>query len=282
MDVKPILYFIREREKIREAKEENSAPRPWTKDTILQRFRFCNVRREDDKVTRWIAKNWRDPKATRDDPDLWFAMLVARFFNEIPTLEIIGYPGKQWDPQVVREKLQEHREYERVFNPAYIVSTSGRAMDKLDYVIDLVLTPAWEDREYIRPTKQDSLTSFAGRLLRLNGLKGFMTGQVVADMKYAPVLRKAHDWQTWAISGPGSRRGLNRLVGRDPDATWKEPEWRSTLTELQVAVNAELKKLGHPLYPLHAQDLQNCLCETDKYLRAKLGEGKPKQNYPGY
>jgi hypothetical protein len=30
---------------------------------------------------------------------------------------------------------------------------------------------------------------------------------------------------------------------------------------------------------LHAQDLQNCLCEVDKYLRAKLGEGKPKRRF---
>lgn len=282
MDAKPVLHFIRERERVRVAKEENSAPRPWTKDTILQRYRFCNVRREDDKVTRWIAKNWRDVKANRDDQDLWFAMLAARFFNEISTLEVMGYPGKSWDPLGVGAKLRIHRDSGRLFNPAYIVSTSGQSMDKLDYVIDQVLTPAWEVREQVRPTKQDSLASFAGRLMGLHGLKGFMTGQVVADMKYAPVLRKAHDWQTWAISGPGSRRGLNRLCGRPLDQSWKESEWLQTLGALQAEVNAQLKKEGHPVYPIHAQDLQNCLCETDKYLRAKLGEGKPKQNYPGY
>jgi hypothetical protein len=31
--------------------------------------------------------------------------------------------------------------------------------------------------------------------------------------------------------------------------------------------------------PMHAQDLQNCLCEFDKYERARLGEGTPKQIY---
>ena len=282
MNVDAVLRFIREREKVRVAKEVDHAPRPWSKDVILQRYRFCNVRREDDKVTRWVAKNWRDRKENRNDPDLWFAMLVARFFNEISTLEAAHYPGKGWDPIEVGARLRLHRQEHRLFNPAYIVSTAGLTMDKLDYVIEMVLNPAWERREEIRPTTQDSLGSFARRLSLLHGLKGFMTGQVVADMKYAPVLRKAHDWQTWALSGPGSRRGLNRICGRPVEAPWKESDWHAQLVDLHTAVNNQLKKEGNPLYPLHAQDLQNCLCETDKYLRAAQGEGKPKQNYPGY
>jgi hypothetical protein len=42
---------------------------------------------------------------------------------------------------------------------------------------------------------------------------------------------------------------------------------------LQEAVNKKLPE------PLHAQDLQNCLCEFDKYERARLGQGVPKQIY---
>ena len=30
---------------------------------------------------------------------------------------------------------------------------------------------------------------------------------------------------------------------------------------------------------IDAQDVQNCLCEWDKYQRAKNGEGRPKQNF---
>ena len=35
------------------------------------------------------------------------------------------------------------------------------------------------------------------------------------------------------------------------------------------------------LPPIHAQALQNCLCEFDKYERVRLGEGRPRNNYPG-
>jgi len=32
---------------------------------------------------------------------------------------------------------------------------------------------------------------------------------------------------------------------------------------------------------IHMQDLQNCLCEFDKYERVRLGEGRPRNGYRG-
>ena len=77
LQITQLLYFIGERESIR-IRRANGEP-PWTDDQIFRENRFCNVRREDDRVTRWIAENRRTPHA--DDPDLWFAMAIARFVN---------------------------------------------------------------------------------------------------------------------------------------------------------------------------------------------------------
>ena len=34
--------------------------------------------------------------------------------------------------------------------------------------------------------------------------------------------------------------------------------------------------------PIDLSDIQNCLCEVDKYLRVKQGEGRPRAQYiPG-
>jgi hypothetical protein len=49
------------------------------------------------------------------------------------------------------------------------------------------------------------------------------------------------------------------------------------LKELHANITPELQRIG--LGDLHAQDLQNCLCELDKYLREKLGEGHPKRRF---
>lgn len=251
---------------------EPSSP-PWTTDPILQRFRFCNIRREDDRVTRWIAMNWRTPHAHA--PDLWFAMLVARYFNDPETLDVIWCPHTKWRAESTLKDLRARKQSGgRMFNPAYMVTTHKTPGDKLDYLFDRVFNPAWERRKELRPRPLDSLASFASRLCTIHGVSGFMAGQVIADMKYTPQLAGAPDWWTWAASGPGSRRGLNRMVGRDKMAAWHEEEWHAKLVELQGLVNTELlNRIGQ----LHAQDLQNCLCEYDKYLRVKLGEGRPKQ-----
>ena len=104
-----------------------------------------------------------------------------------------------------------------------------------------------------------------------------MAAQVVADMKYVSPLRGARDWMTFAASGPGSMRGLNRVLGRPVDAPWQEDKWRASVRALQEAMTPALERIG--VHGLHAQDLQNCLCEFDKYERVRLGEGKPKRKF---
>jgi len=83
-----LCYWICEREAIRLLKEAGEPP-PGTTDPILSAWSFTNVHREDDRVSRWLAANWRTPHA--DDRDLWFAMCVARLVNWPPTLAELGY-----------------------------------------------------------------------------------------------------------------------------------------------------------------------------------------------
>jgi hypothetical protein len=72
MHTEEFMKFIVEREAVRAAREYGK-PWPWTADPILQQYKFCNVQREDDRVTRWVATNWRkdyatDPNTTRFSP----------------------------------------------------------------------------------------------------------------------------------------------------------------------------------------------------------------------
>ena len=84
------IYYLNERWSIHQ-KRLKDLPPPWTNDQALRKYRFCQIRREDDRVTRWIHENWLRPHA--DDPDLWHAMCVARIgFNLPATLEIVKWP----------------------------------------------------------------------------------------------------------------------------------------------------------------------------------------------
>lgn len=274
------LKFVQEREHIRVQKEAGMPP-PWTTDEILRTWRFCNIQREDDKVTRWVTKNWRTPHA--DDPDVWFAMAVARHVNLPDTLQQVGYPVP-WNAKKFIKAIRTRKEQDLVaYNAAYMIRASSAKdwEDKAAYLAKAVLGELWKNRKNVRPAEGDTLEAFHGRLQASFGLGSFMAAQVVADVKYVGPLIKATDWWDFAASGPGSRRGLNRLLGRPPSQPWKEALWREELKKVRTEWAREAFAI-RGLPRLHAQDFQNCLCEFSKYMKAYTGEGRPKQRYtPG-
>jgi hypothetical protein len=272
---KELLYWIAEREAIR-LRRAAAAPPPWTDDPILRDWRFCNVHREDDRVTRWVADNWREPNA--DNSDLWFAMVVARFVNLPASLAEIGFPVP-WRPDHFLAAMAGRKARgETCYGAAYMIRANRPGQDKAVYQVESVFNPLWAARERLRPRVGQTLAEWHGRLAPFHGMGGgFMPAQVVADMKYVLPLSDAPDWMDFAASGPGSRRGLNRVLGRPVDAKWDEYSWLCALRRLQEAVGPELERIG--IGALHAQDLQNCLCELDKYLRVRNGEGRPKQRF---
>jgi hypothetical protein len=272
-DITSLLYWITERESIRRLRAEG-APPPWSADHIFQKYSFTNVRREDDRVTRWIATNWREPHAT--DPDLWFAMAAARFTNWPDTMAELGFPVPCKREHFIATLQDRAARGEKVFNEAYNITNGGQSVPKAQHVAN-VLDKLWTARNTLRPRPDERLAEWHGRLVQRDGLGSFMAAQIVADMKYVEPLRRANDWMTFAASGPGSKRGLNRVLGRPLQTSWDEHGWRVKLRELHEDIKPKLEGVG--LGDLHAQDLQNCLCEFDKYLRAKLGEGHPKTRF---
>lgn len=278
MRVADFVAFIEARERHRVWKEAGEDPRAWrnrkTYSPIIADYRFCNVRRNDDRVTKWILENY--VAYFSSSPYLWFALVVARLFNNEDTLDDIRTFVLPFDPKQMRKRLKlRAKEGKKNFNAAYIVSTNGRAMDKVDYLIDIVLKPLWKQRDKLtRDMNVGQLANCHLILSEQQGLGSFMAAQVLADWKYADDGRIWDDFATFVASGPGSKRGLNRVMERPIETGWPEATFRATLLQLRDATNARLT-----MDPLTAQDIQNCLCEFDKYERVRLGEGRPKQKY---
>lgn len=286
-DQDTLFYWINERESIR-IKKDSNLPKPWTTDPILQTYKFCNVHREHDKVSKWICNEWLVPNERH--PNLWFAMVVARLFNWPPTLEIIGFPSNNFPEHIEhwRHSLKGIRSAGgKVFTGAYLVSTNGVKMDKIDYILDRVLLPIWTNGrapsiEIVNygegignQLESETLQSYWNELRQFDGLGSFMAGQVVADLKFAMPLIEATDWYNWAPLGPGSIRGLNRFYGRPVDKRLSQDKGLEELIQIQQLIEQRLDML----LPVH--NVQNCMCEYDKYLRVKNGEGRPRSLYPG-
>ncbi|RMD60342.1 hypothetical protein D6833_09890, partial [Candidatus Parcubacteria bacterium] len=269
--VEHLRWFIDERYAIFLRKEAGE-PKPWTNDSILQQYRFCNVFREDDAVTRWAHNNWGRTYAGYRN--LWFAMAAARIFNNPDCLADLGCPLPTYDPEkYLRVLRQREAMNKRRYGAAYMITATHKEirsgeMTKDEFICRRVLGGIWG-----KTPPRDTLESFCWWLAAQEGFGSFLAAQVVADIKHFGEWRKAPDWWTFAASGPGSRRGLNRVCGRPVNAPWKEEEWKATLDEL----HEHIYEVGGR--QLDAQNLQNCLCEFDKYERARLGEGRPKQRY---
>ena len=281
------VWYLTERWSMHQ-KRLKGLPPPWTDDAVLQKYRFCQVRREDDRVTRWIHENWLRPHSS--DRNLWHAMCVARMFNHIDTLDEMGWPepwGSRRDAAIKLVAAKKSRG-EKMFSSAYTLVSlayyivgSGKQQSLLDHHI-AVFDDAWHRRTELHPQSGDTLHDAYARLRTLYGFGSFLAGQVIADVKYGDTLSAAVDWDTFAVSGSGSLRGLNRVCGRPLMQRWNEVEWHATLLDLRKTV---LPKLPRQLRSLDASNIEHGLCEFDKYQRVSEG-GKLSRLYkapePGY
>lgn len=237
-------------------------------DPRIDNYRYCNVRREDDRVTKeiyaWLAPHVGHPMFIPN-------VIMGRLFNSGETLRRIGFQPKL-DPPQIRHTINKMKEAGiRVFNPAYIVSTNGRPMDKVEYLLSEVLPFPFNN-----PLKLDAaeLDTMWYRLTDVNGIGSFMAAQVIADLKMFDPWSKAPDYWTFVAPGPGSMRGLNRLRGLDANAQkYNQKAFSMAIQPVRAIIES-----GTGI-KLCAQNTQNCLCEFDKFMRLTNGEGRPKQLY---
>ncbi len=276
-------YWVKERYNIYCNKEIAALEPPWTLDPILQQYRFTNVFREYDRVTKWIKQNIRDPYANH--PNLWFMLCIARIFNWPPMLQEISensfWPLSFWSPKPVRNVLinRKHRG-DKVFTGAYLVGTYPIApyTERSLYIVDKVLTPLWRDHKCINnylasiPPRKRTLHAMHTLLSSYFGIGDFLAYQIVIDLRHTPVLNQAADINTWVAFGPGSIRGLNRYFSI---TIRKKNRVEKCIEIFEDQYNYCTKTM--PIIEL--SDIQNCLCEFDKYSRTLYDEGKPRNKY---
>lgn len=153
-----------------------------------------------------------------------------------------------WHPQHFLKIMNERKERGDVcFGSAYNISNGGKTTAKAEHLVQQVFAPLWGPlaRKRLRPRDDDTLHSFYGRLGDMPGFASFMAGQVVADMMFVAPLKHARDWMTFAVPGPGSKRGLNRVLGRPKDASWRDEDtWRAAFRQLREQIMPELERIG--------------------------------------
>lgn len=252
-------------------------PKPWTRDPILQRYKFTNVFRQLDRGTVWLTQHIISPHY--DDPDqslLLFNLVQYRMYNWIPTGEFLGYLTK-WDAERVRVGLQARQDAGiQVFTGAHIVRGEN-GIPKITSHCQ-TLSTIWQDRRriYDRVREGGTLQAAFECFLTYRMIGDFLAYEFVTDLRNTQILGDAPDVMTWASAGPGAQRGLLRLF---PDLRTREDflgAMRGLLRESQRP-----GVLGEHVPPLELRDIEHSLCEFDKYWRCKFDEGRPRSTYPG-
>ena len=274
------LYWINERHSIY-LKRQSGEKRPWTNDEVLQSVFFTNPYRENDKTTVWFRENIREP--LRNKPEVLFATVAFRWFNRISTGELLQAHGlfTRWQQAKAVRVLEKARgDGLTVFTGAYMIKAgNGPKGCKIGNVCNAI-TNVWKQRKRLVQVCEDDcrLEALWDELVQFKYLGGFMSYEIVCDLRYTRLLENASDVCSWTNPGPGCVRGLNRLMGlRGGDLNSRPKNHIGRMQKLMVLVNNKLKM--KPRFEM--REVEHSLCEWDKYERAKLKDGKLKRKYKG-
>ena len=275
-----LIKFAIERDIIRVRKERGESV--LTEDPILSQYRFCNTHRKYDRVTKWLVENYY----TEYSVDAWSQATIARLINWPPTLKylkdnkLIPALAKDFDPVRFIDFMDERLKFGmKLYSSAYIVYPTNIVGNTKAHnmCVHIILPLVSEAEKYREVLKENSIEKFTKLMAKSFGIKTFIAGQVAADLTYLDnQLETAKDLYTWAPMGPGSQRGLNRLFNRPLKQSMKEESFLEELTQILYLL---IKYDSGRFLDLNLHDVQNIMCEFDKYMRVLTKEGTPRQLY---
>lgn len=281
MNLKEYAWYFNERERIRIKKEDMGLPRPWTDDPVFQQFRFTNVHREDDRVSRDLFDAVDVDASPRQ---LLFNAFMFRTWNRGDTFEIAGGFQYHWHKNLAKEKLDAaYKEGHSVFGNAYLMTNSMTAgAPKHHFYLD-VFDTVWEQSpRFAKELKDHPTLEHATKMFTsVPGYASFLGYELALDMEMIGLLVDPVDKYSWANPGPGARRGLNHIFGRDRNFQQPVPKFLQEMRELFYESTFFLEPHVGVRYPFDMRCIENGLCELGKYVRARE-TGRSKRRYTPY
>lgn len=297
-ELKLFWYWIGERHAIY-MRRKRGAPFPWTKDKILRTYKFTNPFRQLDRVTQaWLnryvallgtrleseAPGARAPKfKPPTDGDILFHCALFRLFNWPPTYDALVYMTGRWSyDRALRVLEARQAEKQQIFTGAYIIPNMGSKDPKID-IITAAADLVYENREafarYIRAERSMEKTCEVLQLVPTIG--PFIAYEIACDLRFTRLLEGALDVNTWANPGPGAKRGIHRLLYGSPQPVGKKPDYLQAMRALFATAHTHFPMEARKgcEYPFEMREIEHSLCEFDKYMRVKNGEGRPRSRY---
>ncbi|MEH2149439.1 nucleotide kinase domain-containing protein [Nostoc sp.] len=260
----------------------NNLPPPWTSDSIINTYKFCNAYRASDRVSQYLIKNViYDEKRSQKEEEVILRILLFKIFNKIETWKYLEnkigdyITLSNFDSNVYSDILQE------AMNLGYVIYTSAYmscASKEFGYdkkhqnhlaLIDKMVVQDRVDNRIVKAKKFEDIF----QIIQEYPLLGkFMAYQLATDINYSEIIN--FDENSFTIAGPGAERGIKKCFVNTDGKTYTDLiHWMTENQEI------EFQRLGlnfQSLWgrPLQAIDCQNLFCETDKYCRAAFPDLK--------
>lgn len=282
-------YFACERQNIF-FKKINKEPTPWTNDPILQKYKFCNSYRVNDRVSQYLLRNviYNGKKYSNDD--MVFRILLFKLFNKESTFELLlnnfeditlkTFSIKEYS-KVLETAISSGK---KIYNDAYI-SCANKAFGydrKHDNHLALLNQIFNIDKSHIKIIESKTMEEAFNILKSYPLIGNFMAYQLVTDINYSEVVNWMED--EFTVAGPGSERGINKCFIDKGDMSNED-----IIRYMYEHQEEEFKRLGLSFKrignrKLQLIDCQNIFCELDKYLREampnlKSNRSKIKKKY---
>ena len=296
--------FVINRELIRQRRLVGLPPSEWTTDPIFREYSFTNVKREHDRATVLLKREFYDPWRARlgrydrcdvvhPCPEVLLNATIYRFHGTLTAARIHGWHAS-WNDDAKAMLIQRDEEAQaigtKIFTSAYIIPAGGVSGGKATVVAEIV-SGVWKRAQNILDT--DRWEVACDRMKDVWCVGSFTAKEVLLDYILATGWRPS-DWDTWTPVGPGGKLGAGYVLN-DFLQRIKEDEALEVCRALyaqraerwpkQIAVgpasidpSAELaREWMRPTPELDLTDIQFQLCEVAKYAKAKTGVGRPKR-----
>jgi hypothetical protein len=259
--------YLEERRRI-EIKREKGEKQPWTKDKVLQSYKFCCIRREDDWGSRVLCDLIKPHcKKGELDPNVLANAIIHRTISRTEFSEELGYIYAINDAfKILNKRIKNNQP----------IRTSAFTCSVPTKTIKSIWQCAWQKGTKLQKqvVKKGITVNQIAKLLEneLEGIGRFLSAQITLDLCMYGVILLDNSWLSF---GPGAVTGIRLVMGI------QEAE-QDKAVELTDKVNQELKKrkvkrTGNdilddlPPLQLRVVDIEHTLCEYQKYFKLMRG-----------
>jgi hypothetical protein len=244
---------------------------PWSDDDILRTYRFTNAYRASDRVSQYLIRHVIY-KGAQNPQELFFRIVLFKLFNRIETWEALasshGWPDiSSYSFDAYDNVLNQiHQRGEPIYSAAYImppIAVFGHERKYQNHLrfLELML----KDRVPEAVVDATDMRSVFETLRSYPGIGPFLAYQLATDLNYSALTDFSE--RDFVMAGPGARRGLRKCFASLGDLNEAD-----AIRWLADSQEDEFNKRGLRFRSLWGRalqliDVQNLLCEVDKYSR---------------